>query len=62
MPCSIKTKVAIYMAGTDNRYGHPHQETMSALEQVAATVYGTDTSGTIIITTNGEIYSVQLRK
>ena len=55
-------EVAIYMAGTDNRYGHPHQETISALTQVSATVYGTDTSGTIVITTNGEIYTVQLGK
>ena len=55
-------EVAIYMAGTDNRYGHPHQETMSALEQVAATVYGTDTSGTIIVTTDGEIYTIQSGK
>lgn len=55
-------EVAIYMAGKDNRYGHPHQETITALAQIGATVYGTDTSGTIVITTNGETYAVQLDK
>ena len=55
-------EVAIYMAGKDNRYGHPHQETITALAQIGATVYGTDTSGTIVITTNGEAYTVQLGK
>ncbi len=55
-------EVAIYMAGKDNRYGHPHQETITALAQVGATAYGTDTNGTIVITTNGETYTVQLEK
>ena len=58
----ISPEVAIYMAGKDNRYGHPHQETITALAQVGATAYGTDTSGTIVITTNGETYAVQLEK
>ena len=55
-------EVAIYMAGKDNRYGHPHRATISALAQVGATVYGTNTSGTIVITTNGETYAVQLEQ
>ncbi|MFC1972567.1 ComEC/Rec2 family competence protein, partial [Chloroflexota bacterium] len=55
-------EVAIYMAGKDNRYGHPHQEALSALAEVGATIYGTETSGTIVITTKGETYTVSTEK
>ena len=55
-------EVAIYMAGKDNRYGHPHQETIDALSQIGAKVYGTDINGTIIVGTNGEAYTVASKK
>ena len=55
-------EVAIYMAGKDNSYGHPHQETIDALTQIGAKIYGTDVNGTIMITTDGETYTVQLGK
>ncbi len=54
-----KPDIAIYMAGEGNSYGHPHKETMDALYKVGAKIYGTDTSGTIRITTEGKTYSVQ---
>jgi len=54
--------IAIYMAGVGNTYGHPHQETIDALENIGAEIYGTDTFGTIIITTDGATYSVQTEK
>jgi beta-lactamase superfamily II metal-dependent hydrolase len=52
-------EIAIYMAGVGNSYGHPHQETITALAAVGAEIYGTDIHGTIIITTDGESYSLQ---
>jgi beta-lactamase superfamily II metal-dependent hydrolase len=52
-------EVAIYMAGIDNTYGHPHQETIEALKQIGAKIYGTDVNGTIVVSTNGETYTVQ---
>jgi len=51
-------EVAIYMAGEENKYGHPHQETLDALIQIGASIYGTDNNGTIIITTDGEKYFI----
>ena len=56
----IKPEIAIYMAGTDNRYGHPHEETISALQDIGADVYGTDTDGTIIVVTDGVEYTINL--
>jgi len=51
-------EIAIYMAKVDNRYGHPHAETITALNQIGAKIYGTDVNGTIITTTDGRTYSV----
>ena len=56
----IKPKVAIYMAGVGNRDGHPHAETILALEDIGAEIYGTDTDGTIIVVTDGVEYTVNL--
>jgi len=57
---AVKPEVTIYMAGEGNSYGHPHQETITALAEVGAKIYGTDIHGTIIIITDGEQYSLQL--
>jgi competence protein ComEC len=51
-------EVAVYMAGTGNSYGHPHQETLDALARIGARIYGTDVVGTIMITTDGQTHSV----
>jgi competence protein ComEC len=55
-------EVAIYMAGKGNVYGHPHAETITALTQIGAKIYGTDINGTIIVTTDGEAYSLKTEK
>jgi len=54
----VQPEVAIYMAGEDNTYGHPHLETIAALEDIGAEIYGTDVCGTITVTTNGIDYSI----
>ncbi len=51
-------EIAIYMAKEGNSYGHPHQETIDGLKAIGAKIYGTDTSGTIVITSDGKQYSV----
>jgi beta-lactamase superfamily II metal-dependent hydrolase len=58
----VKPEVAVYMAGVGNRYGHPHIETIDALYQIGAKVYGTDVNGTIKIETDGKTYTVQPSK
>jgi competence protein ComEC len=57
-----KPEVAIYSAGKGNVYGHPNAETINNLKQIGAKIYGTDTSGTIIITTDGKVYSIKTEK
>ena len=59
---ACQPEVAVYMAGIGNTYGHPHQETITALAGIGAKIYGTDVNGSICITTDGENYSVQLER
>ncbi|MDD4924805.1 MAG: ComEC/Rec2 family competence protein [Dehalococcoidales bacterium] len=58
----LTPEIAIYMAETGNSYGHPHQETLDALLDIGAHIYGTDSCGTIIITTDGETYQIKTEK
>ena len=57
-----KPEAAIYMAGTGNGYGHPHAETITALQAIGATIYGTDVKGDIVVTTDGQTYNVTTEK
>jgi competence protein ComEC len=56
----IKPECAIYMAGQGNSYGHPHEEAIANLCEIAAKIYGTDIHGTIVVTTDGATYDVLL--
>lgn len=53
---AVSPRVAIISAGEDNRFGHPHTETLERLESLpsAPTVLRTDMHGTVTITTDGE--------
>ena len=44
---------AIISAGLNNKYGHPHNETIQKLLTKGVTIYETITSGTIIASTDG---------
>jgi beta-lactamase superfamily II metal-dependent hydrolase len=55
-------EVAVYMTGVGNRYGHPHQETIAALAQIGAKVYGTEMNGTIDISTDGNTFTVHTER
>ncbi len=59
---SISPEIAIYMAGVDNSYGHPHEETILALSSINADIYGTDVFGSIVINTDGLTYEIQTEK
>lgn len=50
----VNPKVALISCGIDNSYGHPHQELLDRLNQIGTTVYRTDISGYICVTTNGQ--------
>lgn len=58
----VRPEVAVYSAGIDNSYGHPHREPLARLAARGIAVYGTDRHGTIVITTDGKEYAVSTEK
>lgn len=59
---AVAPEVAIYSAGADNSYGHPHAEVIAAAENAGANVYGTDINGTILVETDGKSYNVEIQQ
>ena len=59
---AVQPDVAIYMAGLGNQYGHPHEETITALQAIGASIYGTDANGTVTVSTDGQTHIVQTEK
>jgi competence protein ComEC len=58
----VKPEIAIIMVGEYHIYSHPSEETIGALNDINATIYKTIDNGTIIITTDGMIYSLQTQR
>jgi beta-lactamase superfamily II metal-dependent hydrolase len=59
---AVDPDAAIYSAGADNSYGHPHPEVISLMQNEGITVYGTDVHGTILISTDGKEYDVTTKE
>ena len=55
---AVQPEVAVLSYGQDNKYGHPHYEVTSGLQQVGSKIYGTAESGHIIIETDGIYYKI----
>lgn len=53
-------KMVVISCGANNDYGHPHDEPMSRFRDVGATVYRTDTMGTVVMTSDGKTISVNV--
>jgi competence protein ComEC len=54
----VNPQVAIYSAGAGNSYGHPHPDVLGRLRAAGVEVYGTDTHGTVTVTSDGTIIAV----
>ena len=46
--------IALISAGVDNRYGHPHTETLERLGEAGCRVYSTQENGMLTVWTDGE--------
>lgn len=49
----VDPEYAVIMVGKENTYGHPHKPLMDRLKAKGTTVYRTDESGTIVVTSDG---------
>ena len=55
---AVDPDIAVIMVGKCNTYGHPHEETLQKLSATGVDIYRTDISGDIVITTDGQSYSI----
>jgi competence protein ComEC len=53
---SVEPKACIISAGADNKFGHPHPETLERLAKVKCNIYETSKLGNISILSNGEYW------
>ena len=51
---AIKAKYAVICVGENNKYGHPHKETIEKLNKLNIEVYRTDKNGTVVATSDGK--------
>ncbi len=58
----VNPKYAVISCGTDNDYGHPHDETLSRLKDAGVTLFRTDLQGDIFCTSDGEEVSFTVTK
>lgn len=59
---AVSPTVAVIMLGAENKYGHPHPETIDRLVAAGIDIYRTDLHGTIVISTDGKGISIQTEK
>jgi len=55
---AVDPEVAVYSAGVQNPFGHPHEEVMDRLRMLEIPLYGTDRNGTMVLQTDGVTYNL----
>ena len=55
---AVLPEMGVISCGTGNKYGHPHEETLSILRDAKVDVYRTDLLGTITVSSDGQNYTV----
>ena len=50
---AVNPSIAVITLASDNKYGHPHKETINLLKEKKTTVYRTDTDGNIVLSSDG---------
>ena len=55
---AVLPEMGVISCGVNNKYGHPHEETLSILRDAGVDVYRTDLLGTITIASYGQNYTV----
>ena len=56
---AVTPDYAVISCGQNNKYGHPHQETLDKLKASGAVLYRTDVSGDILFLSDGKTITVQ---
>jgi competence protein ComEC len=56
---AVAPRIAVYSAGSGNRYGHPHDEVVARIEVAGIELRGTDRHGTVVVSTDGRAITVR---
>ncbi|WP_161524706.1 MBL fold metallo-hydrolase [Alteribacter lacisalsi] len=59
---AVMSEAAIYSAGVDNQYGHPHEEVRALFSDMDISFYGTAEHGTLTVVTDGAGYDIYTEK
>lgn len=55
----VKPGIAFISAGINNRYGHPHKETIARLENAGCKLYNTSEKGAVTLITDGRTMEIE---
>lgn len=55
---AVSPEYAVISCGRNNDYGHPHREILSLLKKNGTTYFRTDTDGSIVMSSDGEIVKI----
>lgn len=55
---AVQPKVALISVGIKNKFHHPHPSTIKRFEELGIKAYRTDLNGTIVVSTDGERYTI----
>ena len=58
----LRPEVALISAGVGNKFGHPNKDTLDLLSKFSVKIFRTDLNGEIEITSDGNSFSVDLKK
>ena len=59
---AVLPEMGVISCGVNNKYGHPHEETLSILRDAGVDVYRTDLLGTVVIGSDGQNYTIRTDK
>lgn len=59
---AVDPEMAVALMGADNKYGHPHRETLEKLRKAGVTLYRSDLNGTVVMGSDGKTLSVSTEK
>lgn len=59
---AVNPDITVVSCGTNNKYGHPHQEFLNLLKNTSSALYRTDLQGEITVTSDGSKVTAQVSK
>lgn len=54
----LSPQVAVFSAGRNNRFGHPHPHVIEIYRELGSEILRTDAQGTIVVQTDGEVFCI----